>query len=154
MGKGVCIETHIEISFGLDIYRSVNSFIETAKEVIMEHSNAILKYVLACAWCGAAFLRSLVEKTPTQARDVCASKCVPSKSERGRFDSFPPHPFLKALRKQPINTDGKYNTPLQPTVGAVREYTLCELGETQGRAPTPARQLAVATGFPAGATTP
>lgn len=62
LGKEVCIEAHIEISFGLDIYHSVNSFIETAKEVIMKNSNAILHFVVACVWCGAAFLRSLVEK--------------------------------------------------------------------------------------------
>jgi len=44
----------------------------------MKNSIAILNSVVACVWCGAAFLRSLVEKTPTQARDGCVSKCIPS----------------------------------------------------------------------------
>ena len=111
LGKGVCIEAHIEISFGLDIYHSVNSFIETAKEVIMKNSNAIVQFVVACVWCGAAFLRSLVEKTPTQARGGCVSKYIPSKRERGRFDSFPPHQYSGLLAcmhaNNAINSDNK-----------------------------------------------
>lgn len=103
LGKGVCIEAHIEISFGLDIY-SVNSFIETVKEVIMKNSNAILNFVLACVWCGAAFLRSLVEKTSNPSERCCVSKCIPSKRERGRFDSFPPHHFKACWHKCTLTT--------------------------------------------------
>lgn len=45
----------------------------------MKNSNAILYFMVACVWCGAAFLRSLVEKTPTQTRGGCVSKYIPSK---------------------------------------------------------------------------
>ena len=95
MGKGASIEAHVDISFGLAIGLSVAVFFETAKEKIMENSSSVVTSIMASVWCGAAFLRSLVEKSPTQARDRRVLSAVPSKSERARFDSSPPRQFRK-----------------------------------------------------------
>lgn len=48
----------------------------------MDNSNSLILCIAASVWCGAAFLRSLVEKTPTQARDRRLPNSMSSKSER------------------------------------------------------------------------
>ena len=93
MGKGALIEAHVDISFGLAIGLSVAVFLKLAKETIMENSNNVVTSIMTSVWCGAAFLRSLVEKSPIQTSDRRVLSAMSSKSERARFDSSPPHQF-------------------------------------------------------------
>jgi hypothetical protein len=57
MGKDVCEDAHIKFLFRCDIYRSVDGFVEAAKEVIFESSNAIRHMKTVCVW-GFAISRS------------------------------------------------------------------------------------------------
>ena len=54
----VHIEVHVAISFGLEVFASVFGCIVTFGEVFMENSFAIFAKLMACVWCGMAFLRS------------------------------------------------------------------------------------------------
>lgn len=60
---GLEVQVHIEIngviSFGLEVFASIFGFIAIALEVSMKNSIAIFTSVMACVWCGIAFLRSL-----------------------------------------------------------------------------------------------
>jgi hypothetical protein len=58
----VHIEIHVVILFGLEIFASVFGSLTTAIGVIMENSIAMFSLVMACVWCGIAFLRSSGEK--------------------------------------------------------------------------------------------
>ena len=93
MGKGVLIEAHLDISFGLVIRLSVAVLFETVKETIVENPSNVVHWIMTGVWLGAAFLRSLVKKSPTQTRDRNVWSATSSKSERVRFDSSPPHQF-------------------------------------------------------------
>jgi hypothetical protein len=97
LGKGVLIEAHVDISLGLAIGLSVTALIKTVKEIIMENLSNVIHWIMTSVWCGAAFLRSLVEKSPTQARDIRVRSPMPSKSERVGFDSPPPLQFLRSV---------------------------------------------------------
>lgn len=61
--KGLEVQVHIEVnvvvSFGLEVFASIFGFIAIALEVFMENSIAFFTSVMACVWCGIAFLRSL-----------------------------------------------------------------------------------------------
>lgn len=61
--KGLDVKVHIEIdiaiSFGLKVFASIIGIFSTALEVFMKNSIAISTTVMACVWCGIAFLRSL-----------------------------------------------------------------------------------------------
>jgi hypothetical protein len=88
----VHIEIHVAISFGLEIFASIIGAISISMEVIMENSIAMFSAVVACFWCGIAFLRSSGEKKiPTQMRDNVFVDVLPSRGERRRFDSSSPH---------------------------------------------------------------
>jgi hypothetical protein len=65
LGKGVSIETHVDTSFGLEIYLSVIEIFETAREVIMENSNEGMCLVRSCVPAEPG------GKLPTQTRDRC-----------------------------------------------------------------------------------
>jgi hypothetical protein len=69
LGVTASINAHIDISFGLTIAAAV-AVLKTAKETIMGNLNGLM----ASVWCGAAFLRSPVEKSQPQTRDRCASR--------------------------------------------------------------------------------
>ena len=58
----VHIGIHVAILFGLEIFASVLSATSIAMEVTMENSIAMCSKVVACVWCGIAFLRSSGEK--------------------------------------------------------------------------------------------
>lgn len=63
------IEIHAAISFGLEVFAFVGLALAFL-EVFMENSVAFFLKLMACVWCGIAFLRSSGEKNfPTQARD-------------------------------------------------------------------------------------
>ena len=55
----VHIEVNVVISFGLEVFASIFDFIAIALEVFMKNSIAFFTSVMACVWCGIAFLRSL-----------------------------------------------------------------------------------------------
>ena len=58
----------------------------------MENSIAMFSVVVACVWCGIAFLRSSGEKKFQPKREMGVFVDVlPSKSERRWFDSTSPH---------------------------------------------------------------
>jgi hypothetical protein len=59
----VHIEVHLAISFGLEVFASFFGLITGFVEVLMENSFAIVAKVMACVWCGIAFLRSSGEKS-------------------------------------------------------------------------------------------
>jgi hypothetical protein len=107
LGKGVLIEAHVDISLGLAVGLSVAALVKTVKEIIMENLSNVIHWIMTSVWCGAAFLRSLVEKSPTQARDRHVRSAMPSKSERVGFDSPPPLQFLTSAVSA--------NNALQPT---------------------------------------
>ena len=66
----VYVEIHIAISFGLEVFASVFDIILTIMEVIMENSFATLSQVMACVWCGIAFLRSSGERKFQPEREI------------------------------------------------------------------------------------
>ena len=66
----VYIEINIAVSFGLEIFASVFGFVSTTMEVCMENSIAILIKVMACVWCGIAFLRSSGERKFQPEREI------------------------------------------------------------------------------------
>lgn len=97
LGKGVLIKAHVDISFGLAVGLSV-AVLKTVKEVIMgNNSSNMVHWVMISVWCGAAFLRSLVEKSPTQANDRHVLSATSSKSERAGFNSPPPPQFARRV---------------------------------------------------------
>lgn len=55
----VHIEVNVVVSFGLGVFASIFGFIAIALEVYMKNSIAFFTSVMACVWCGIAFLRSL-----------------------------------------------------------------------------------------------
>lgn len=55
----VHIEVNVVISFGLEVFASIFGFAAIALEVSMKNSIAFFTSVMACVWCGIAFLRSL-----------------------------------------------------------------------------------------------
>lgn len=55
----VHIEVNVVISFGLEVFASIFGLIATALEVSMINSIAFFTSVMACVWCGIAFLRRL-----------------------------------------------------------------------------------------------
>ena len=55
----VHIEVNVVVSFGLEVFASIFGFIAIALEVSMKNSIAFFTSVMACVWCGIAFLRSL-----------------------------------------------------------------------------------------------
>jgi len=57
------VEIHVAFSFGLEVFASVQLAIAFAIGVIMENSISMATKVMACIWCGIAFLRSSGEKT-------------------------------------------------------------------------------------------
>jgi hypothetical protein len=94
LGQTVSINAYVDISFGLTIVASLAVFLWTAMGVTMENLNGVLR---ASVSGGAAFLRSHGGKISAQTRDKTCVASDASKSERGRFDSSPPHQFLKSL---------------------------------------------------------
>jgi hypothetical protein len=64
----VHVEVQVAVSFGLAISISVVVGLLTVMEAAMKNLNAVIFSLVACIWCGIAFLRSLVE-IPTQMRD-------------------------------------------------------------------------------------
>ncbi len=55
----VHIEVNVVISFGLEVFASIFGSIAIALGVFMKNSIAFFTSVMACVWCGFAFLRSL-----------------------------------------------------------------------------------------------
>jgi len=55
----VHIEVNVGISLGLEVFASIFGYIAIALEVFMKNSIAFFTSVMACVWCGIAFLRSL-----------------------------------------------------------------------------------------------
>lgn len=55
----VHIDIHVVISFGLEVFASIFGIAAIALEVFMKNSIANIINVVACVWCGFAFLRSL-----------------------------------------------------------------------------------------------
>jgi len=92
----VNIEVHVAISFGLEVFASLFGLIAGFMEVFMKNSFAIVAQVMACVWCGIAFLRSSGEKKiPIQARDHVRGDIYSAKRERRGFDSLSPHQFVR-----------------------------------------------------------
>ena len=67
----VHIEMNVAISLGLEIFASIIGFTSIALEVFMKNSIAISTKVVACVWCGIAFLRSSGEKKFQPIREIC-----------------------------------------------------------------------------------
>ncbi len=66
----VHIEIHIAVSFGLEVFASIFELVSTIMEVFMENPIAILIQVMACVWCGIAFLRSSGERKFQPEREI------------------------------------------------------------------------------------
>ena len=82
-------EAYVAFSIGLEVFASVVVSVFVT-EVLMNHSFALVGKVMACVWCGIAFLRRLSGERKFQPkRGMSLREDVwPAKSERG--GSIPP----------------------------------------------------------------
>ena len=64
------IEIHAVISFGLEVFASFFGLDSAFVEVSMENSFAFFFQLMACVWCGIAFLRSSGEKSFRPKREI------------------------------------------------------------------------------------
>lgn len=81
LGEKARFKVTADISFGLGMTLLaivIGNPFNIAKEFMMNNANA----VLACVWCGAAFLRGLGGNAPTQARGTVASETCASQEEQ------------------------------------------------------------------------
>ena len=95
----VHIEAHVVVSFGLEVFATaMGGFVFPGLEVIMNNLNAIYTSLIASVWCGVALLRSPAKISQPEREMGMSGRVLPAKSERGRFDSSPPHQFLSQFR--------------------------------------------------------
>lgn len=52
------VEAYVAFSFGLEVFAFVAGFLFVT-EVFMKNSFALVGKIMACVWCGIAFLRRL-----------------------------------------------------------------------------------------------
>ena len=78
----------------------------------MENSIAMCSAVVACVWCGIAFLRSSGEKKFQPKREMSVFVDVsPSRSERRWFDSTSPHHYCLRCSVKNANPSFERGSP-------------------------------------------